>query len=133
TAKATIVNTWLSHSPGDLLTMSGGTLDMSYSQIGLDAGHDTIHCAMHVSGPLTISVTHSNLTTSSYGIMFYGGTNQIFTHNNWFGNGIDIETNPAYPVDGDFGDSYFGNGAPSIQGVRVTNPSPMKLSDAGVP
>ena len=131
--KATLVNTWLSHSAGDLLTMSGGSLDMSYSQIGLDAGRDTIHCAMHVSGPVTLKVTHSNISTSVYGIMFYGGVNADFTHNNWFGNGLDIETNPAYPVTGDFSDSYFPNGAPTNPGVTANNLSSKRLADAGVP
>jgi hypothetical protein len=132
-AKATVVNTWMSHSAGDLLTMAGGSLDMSYSQIGLDSGHDSIHCALHVSGPIAINVTHSNITTSSYGIMFYGGTSAVFTHNNWFGNGIDIDTNPAYPVSGDFSDSYFAKGAPTNPGVTATNLSTARLADAGVP
>lgn len=35
-AKVTLVDTRMSHSPGDFLVMSGGTLDMSYSAIGLE-------------------------------------------------------------------------------------------------
>lgn len=133
TAKVTLVDSQMSHAGGDLLVMSGGTLDMSYSAIGLEPGErDTTHCDMHVSGPVNLKVTHSNLSTSSYGIMFYGGSNVIFTHNNWFANDVDIDTNPAYPVDGDFSDSYFANGAPENPGVNASNPSGSRLADAGV-
>lgn len=133
TATVTLVDSRMSHAGGDLLVMSGGTLDMSYSQIGLEAGQrDTTHCDMHVSGPVNLTVTHSNLSTSAYGIMFYGGNNVIFTHNNWFSNAIDIDISPAYPVQGDFSDSYFAKGAPELPGVNVDGAVGARLADAGV-
>jgi hypothetical protein len=114
--------------------MAGGSLDMSYSQLGLELGQrDTTHCDLHVSGAVTIKITHSTISTASYGIMFYGGSNAIFTHNNWFGNGIDVETNPAYPVTGDFSEGFFAAGAPTNPGVTALNLAPMRLGDAGVP
>jgi hypothetical protein len=133
TGKVTLVDSQLSHAPGDLLVMSGGTLDMSYSAIGLEPGQrDSTHCDLHVSGPVTISVTHSSISTSVFGMMFYGGHGVVFTHNNWFGNETDIDTKSAYPVTGDFSDSYFAAGAPTNPGVTANNLSRTRLTDAGV-
>jgi hypothetical protein len=129
--KITLVDTQLSHAGGDLLTMSGGTLDMSYSGIGLASGRDTTHCNMHVSGGVHLTVTHSNLSTAFFGLMFYGGVNANFTYNNWFGNNTDIDTEAAYPVTGDFSYSYFAKGAPIISGVTTTNMATALLTDAG--
>jgi len=129
--KITLVDTQLSHAGGDLLMMSGGTLDMSYSGIGLASGRDTTHCNMHVSGGVHLKVTHSNLSTASFGLMFYGGVSADFTYNNWFGNGTDVDTEAAYPVTGDFSYSYFAKGAPTLSGVTVTNMATALLTDAG--
>jgi hypothetical protein len=129
--KITLVDTQLSHAGGDLLMMSGGTLDMSYSGIGLASGRDTTHCNMHVSGGVQLKVTHSNLSTASFGLMFYGGVNADFTHNNWFGNGTDVDTEAAYPVTGDFSYSYFAKGAPTNPGITATNMATAPLTDAG--
>jgi hypothetical protein len=131
-AKVTLVDTQLSHSPGDFLVMSGGTLDMSYSAIGLELGQrDTTHCDLHVAGPITLTVTHSNISTSAYGIMFYGGINADFTYDNWFGNGIDVERDPT-PVTGDFSHSYFARGAPAGPGLSATSMATSRVADAGV-
>ena len=131
TGKAIFVDSKLSRAGGDLLTMSGGTLDMSYSSIGLEVGHDTTHCNMHVSGGVTIKATHSNLSAVAYGIMFYGGTNADFTYDNWFGNTYDVATNPAYPVTGNFSYSYFAKGPPTNAGVTATNLAAARVADAG--
>ena len=60
TGKATIVDTKMAKVSGDFIVMSGGSLDMSYSQVGLDenATGDTTHCDMHFGGMgNTIKVT----------------------------------------------------------------------------
>jgi hypothetical protein len=132
TGKVTLVDTQMSHAPGDLITMSGGTLTMTYSAIGLDLGQrDTTHCDLHVSGPVTITATHSNFSTSSYGIMFYGG-NADFKYTNWFGNAIDVDTLAADPVTGDFSFSYFANGAPGNAGFTMNDLASGRVADAGV-
>src|SRR5262249_18454084 len=111
--KITLVDTQLSHAGGDLLTMSGGTLDMTYSGIGLASGRDTTHCNLHVSGGVHLKVTHSNISSAFFGMMFYGGVNADFTYDNWFGNNTDLDTEAAFPVTGDFSYSYFAKGAPT--------------------
>jgi hypothetical protein len=134
TGKVTLTDTRLSQVGGDFLTMSGGTLSMTYSSIGLELGqHDTTHCDMHVSGPVTIKASHSNFSTASYGLMFYGGSNADFTYTNWFGNSTtDVATESAFPVTGDFSHSYFARGAPSYAGFTLNNLAASRVADAGV-
>ena len=130
--KVTIVDSHLSHVGGDLLIMSGGTLDMTYSEIGLDSGtRDTTHCAMHVSGAPIIKASHSNFTTASYGIMFYGGSAADFTYDNWLGNGIDV-AGSGPPTSGNFSFSYFGKAAPSGAGITAAALATARIADAGV-
>jgi hypothetical protein len=132
TGKVTLVDTQMSHAGGDFLVMSGGTLNMTYSAIGLEPGQsDSTHCDMHVSGPVAITATHSNFSTSSYGLMFYGGSNADFRYTNWFSNAIDIDRAGA-AVTGNFSDSYFARGAPSYPGFTVQDMAPQRVADAGV-
>lgn len=130
--KVALVDTRMSHALGDFLVMSGGTLNMTYSAIGLEPGHiDSTHCDMHVSGPVEITATHSNFSTSSYGIMFYGGSNADFRYTNWFGNAIDIDRGGA-AVTGNFSNSYFASGAPSYVGFTMRDMATERVADAGV-
>lgn len=132
TGKATLVDTHLSHVGGDLLMMSGGTLDMTYSAIGLETGRDTTHCNMHVAGAAIVRASHSNLSAASFGVMFYGGINADFTYDNWFGNAADVDTEAAFPVSGDFSYSYFAKGNPTNVGVTATHMATSRVADAGV-
>jgi hypothetical protein len=135
--KAVIVDTAMSGAAGgDFLIMSGGELDMTYSQIGLPTGQDSTHCNMHFGGPManTIKVTNSNISATPYGLMFYGGTNANFTNNNWFGNQIDVATQPG--VSGDFTGSWFDETPPAALGnggaqLNVTTLAAARLVDAG--
>jgi hypothetical protein len=132
TGKVALVDTRMSHAGGDFLVMSGGTLNMTYSAIGLEPGQrDSTHCDMHVSGPVAITATHSNFSTSSYGLMFYGGSNADFRYTNWFGNAIDIDRAGA-AVTGNFSDSYFASGAPSYAGFTMRDMATRRVADAGV-
>ena len=132
TGSVTLVNTRMSHSPSDFLVMSGGTLNMTYSAIGLEPGQsDSTHCDMHVSGPVAIKATHSNFSTSSFGLMFYGGSNADFRYTNWFGNLIDIDRGGA-AVTGNFSNSYFASGAPSYVGFTMQDMATGRVADAGV-
>jgi hypothetical protein len=132
TGKVTLVDSRLSHAGGDLLVMTGGTLDMTYSAIGLDTGRDTTHCNLHVSGAPAITATHSTISAAAYGIMLYGGTNVDFRYTNWFGNTFDVATEAAFPVTGDFSNSYFAHGAPSYVGFTAQNMASSVIADAGV-
>jgi hypothetical protein len=115
TGEASIVDSTLSNpgspsSQGDFLVMSGGSLTMAFSEIGLATGDGT-HCNFHFGGAgNTISVTKSTIRGVPYGLMFYGGTGAIFTENNWE-NPINVDTQPG--VQGDFSGSYFQGGAPT--------------------
>jgi hypothetical protein len=129
----TIIDTQLSQASHDLLVISSGTADVEYSSIGVEPGQpDTTHCAMHVGGSPTLKVVHTNLSTSTYGIMFYGGTGADFTYDNWFGNQIDVAMSPGTPVSGNFSYDWFMKGtAPSGSGITAMNLSSTRLTDAG--
>lgn len=131
---ATITDTKMLRASGDLLIMSGGSVTMTYSQIGPDPGEeDTTHCQIHTGGAAIINITRSNINGAPYGMMFYGGQNAILTNNNWYANQIDISTEPD--VNGDVSGSWF-DGAPPVPGPGATltanNLAPAKLLDAGV-
>lgn len=123
----TISDTLMSQAAGDFLVVGAGKVTVSNSAIGLEpnAGTDTTHCDMHFGGTgTTISITHSNLSTSSYGLMLYGGTGVILTNNNWFTNAIQIDTVPG--VTADITGSWFDKGAPTAgTGATLTYPTPV--------
>ncbi|HEX3761095.1 MAG TPA: hypothetical protein VHW23_20510 [Kofleriaceae bacterium] len=124
--KLTVTNTRMSQAEGDFLVVGDGTVDVSYSAIGLEpgAGADTTHCDMHFGGSgASIKVTHSNISTSSYGLMLYGGNNVDLTFNNWFNNPIQIDTTAG--VSADISNGWFDKGAPSPSGgATLTYNSP---------
>lgn len=134
---STITDSKMFGASGDLLIMNGGTVTMSYSQIGADPadGPDGTHCNIHTGGNAnTISITRSNINGVPYGLMLYGGQNAILTNNNWYGNTTaDVDTQPG--VSADLSGSYF-DGTPPVAGTGATltlaNLSLTKLVDAGV-
>lgn len=136
--KATIVDSQMAKASGDFLVMNGGNVDVSYSRIGLaeNATGDTTHCDMHFGGTgNTIKVTHSDIGTTPYGLMFYAGTGAIFTNNNWYGNQTDVDVTPGSGVTGDFTGSWFDGAAPVAKaGTTLTGLNALsatKLVDAG--
>jgi hypothetical protein len=131
-SQATIVDSEMSRMTGDFLTMSNGSLDVSYSSIGLDVrADDTTHCDMHFTGG-AINVTHTNVSTAAYGVMFYGGQGADFTYDNWFANSIDVDTEQGVPVTGDFSFGWFQRGtAPTGTGIVAKSLASGRLADAG--
>jgi hypothetical protein len=133
----TAVDSELKNSGGDFLVMAGGTVNVTYSTLGVLTGTNTTHCNMHFNGGAanTVTVSHSNIAMAPYGIMFYGGTNADFTFDNWPGNQIDVDTQMGSPVSGDFSNSYFPKGAPVAQTgstFTLTNVSTtVMVADAG--
>ena len=76
-----------------------------------------------------------NVGTTPYGLMFYAGTNAIFTNNNWYGNQIDVDVTQGSGVSGDFTGSWF-DGAPPVAkaGTQLNGLDALsntKLADAG--
>lgn len=120
TGTATVVDSELSNTQGDLLVMNGGSLTVDYSNVGVDGGLDTTHCNMHFQGvEPKIHVTHSNIRGVDYGVMFYSGTNANFTYNNW-SNKRNVDPTVG-KVSGDFGNSYFKTDPPpTVAGITVT-------------
>jgi hypothetical protein len=124
----------MAQAEGDFLVVGDGNVTVSYSAIGLEpgAGADSTHCDMHFGGSgATISVTHSNLSTSSYGLMLYGGNNVDLTYNNWFNNPIQIDTTAGVSANISYG--WFDKGAPAAGGgatLTYTNAAAARLPAA---
>lgn len=135
TGKATIVDSTLNNpgaknSRGDYLTMSGGSLDISYSNIGLPTGDGT-HCNFHFGGTgNTIKVDHVGIIGNDVGLMLYGGTGAILTNSNWTSLS-NIETQPG--VTADITGSFFQGGTPIAGGGAsfTGTPSTTALVDVG--
>jgi hypothetical protein len=131
TSSMVATDTRMSRSNGDFLVLNDqGSIDVSYSEIGLEPaeGTDTTHCDMHFNAGTTIKFTHSNVTSSYYGIMFYGGTNADFTSNNWYGNLTTNVDATLGQVSGDFSNSYFDkNPPPTAAGLTQNNLSATRL------
>jgi hypothetical protein len=130
--KITVTDTHMSQAEGDFLIVGAGSVDVSYSAIGLEpgAGTDTTHCDMHFGGSgVTIKVTHSNISTSSYGLMLYGGSAVDLTYNNWFKNTpYQIDTQPGVSADISYG--WFDTATPTAVGgatLTATNLSATRL------
>ncbi len=130
TAQATIIDSTMARANGDLLTMQGGNVDVEYSWIGLEPPMaDTTHCDMHFGGTVTIKVTHTNVSTSAYGIMFYAGVGADFTYDNWFSNSLDIDAGAG--VQGDFSFSWFERAPTAHAGLTMNSMASARLTDAG--
>jgi hypothetical protein len=118
--------------PTDLLVVSGGTIDMQYSWLGLPMGQtDITHCDMHFEGsaPLNLTITHTNVSTAAVAIMLYAGTANL-TSNNWFGNSQDIDRQAAGK--GDVSGGYFKSGNPTASAsLTVANMATSMVADAG--
>jgi hypothetical protein len=131
TGKLTVRDSKFSQHSHDLLVLSGGEVDMQYSSIGLPDGQtDTTHCDMHVEGgnPM-VTVSHTNLSTSAYGIMFYTGQGVDLTYNNWFANQIDMDKTTGTTGDVSFG--WFKAGTPTKAGLTANSMAGAMVADAG--
>lgn len=129
TASLTIIDSQMSRDSHDLITVTGGAVDIEYSWIGLEPPmDDTTHCDLHLSSN-SIKVTHTNLSTAAYGVMFYGGVSADFTHDNWFSNSFQIDALPG--VQGDFSEGWFDNAPPKPAGLAFNNMATARLTDTG--
>ena len=133
-ASIIITDSKMYQAGGDYIIMDGGTLNMTYSQLGANPGEtDSTHCNLHINSASSITVTNSNINNAPYGIMFYGGVNANFQSNNWYGAATkDVDT--ASGVSGDFSNSWFEKGAPQAgPGATLTtnNLSPTRLTNVG--
>lgn len=131
----TAVDSTMSNASHDLLVVDAGTVDMTYSWIGRDPAKgvaDSTHCDMHFGGAGTsIKINNSNISTSSYGLMLYGG-NADLQNNNWFSN-TPYQIDTTAGVSGNIAGSWFDNGRPPAgAGATLTGTeSPTRVALAG--
>lgn len=134
TANLIITDTKMYRAGGDYIIMNGGSINMTYSQIGAGPGEtDSTHCNLHINSATSITVTNSNINNAPYGLMFYGGVNANFQSNNWYGASTkDVDT--AQGVSGNFSNGWFEKGAPQAgPGAMLTanNLSATRLTNVG--
>ncbi len=112
-AMLTIADSKMVNASGDYVIINGGSINMMYSQVGPDDGAtSSTHCNFHINSATTISVIHTNINGSPYGLMLYGGFDANFQYNNWYGNSAkDVDTKSGVMGNVSFG--YFEKGAPT--------------------
>ncbi len=130
----TIRDSLLLESTGDIVVANAGALTIEYSEIG---GATSIyeHCNLHIGGDVTIKVSHNNIRSSVYGLMFYGGTNADFTFNNWYENDNDLDPAGGAALagrTGNFANSYWVRPPMATTGATFMPMSATKLTDAGI-
>jgi hypothetical protein len=120
-----------SHHTHDLLVVGGGSVDVQYSWIGEpDGTSDTTHCDMHIEGGNPqVTVSHTNISSSAYGVMFYTGQSVNFTYNNWFTNQTDMSK--LTPTTGDISFGWFKAGTPTDSNLTKNSMATSMVSDAG--
>jgi hypothetical protein len=133
-ANLVITDTKMYKAGGDYIIMDGGTLNMTYSQVGAAPGEtDSTHCNLHINAASSITVTNNNINNAPYGLMFYGGVNANFQTNNWYGAATkDVDAVGA--VSGNFSNGWFEKGAPTAGAgatITATNLSATKLTNVG--
>ncbi|MCX5743355.1 MAG: hypothetical protein NT062_12755 [Proteobacteria bacterium] len=130
TASTLIVDSTMARASGDYLVMGGGTLDVQYSNLGLETG-DSSHCNLHLNQAASIVFTHNNIAGAPYGLMFYAGAGD-FTHNNWITVTGQYAVEPGNTGSANFADSYFSGGQPTATPGLNYNPlASAKLLDVG--
>lgn len=129
----TITDSIGDQAEGDWLVIGAGTVTVDHSTIGVEGAANSTHCNLHFGGSgTTIKINNSNIATSSYGLMLYGGNNVDLKNNNWIGNQIQIDTSPG--VSGDITGSWFDNGAAPKAGSGATLTGTVvatRVTDAG--
>jgi len=120
-ASLVIADTKMYQAAGDYIIMDGGTINMTYSQLGAAPGEtDSTHCNLHINAASSITITNNNINNAPYGVMFYGGVNANFQTNNWYG-AADKDVDTVNGVSGDFSNGWFEKGEPTAaNGATLT-------------
>ena len=133
-ANLIIADTKMYKASGDYIIMGGGSINMTYSQLGAAPGEaDTTHCNLHIGSATSITINNNNINNAPFGVMFYGGVGANFQSNNWY-SASDKDVDTSTGVSGDFSNGYFEKGAPVAgPGAQVTanNLSAVKLTAVG--
>lgn len=133
-ASLVIADSKMYKAGGDYIIMDGGSINMTYSQLGAAPGEtDTTHCNLHINSASSITINNNNINNAPYGIMFYGGVGANLQTNNWYG-AADKDVDTATGVSGDFSNGWFEKGAPTAgPGAQITanNLSATKLTNVG--
>jgi len=128
TGTATITDSVMSHSPGDLLIMNGGNMTFMYSSVGVEPpATDTTHCDMHFRWH---GQRHQGHALERQHVGLRRDVLQRLVRGlhvrHWFSNTTNVD--PMQGVSGDFSNGYFQGTAPSGTGLIATNLSGTRLA-----
>jgi hypothetical protein len=102
----------------DLLVQSGGSLTVSYSQVGSATTYQ--HCGFHISASTKLQVDHSILNTNVYGFMLGGSPTAKINHNNYVSSTtLDVEDDGGN-TGADLSNNWWTGASPSVAGATVS-------------
>lgn len=134
-ADLTVVDSVLYNAGGDIIVAAGGSLTVEYSTVGAAVGgYD--HCNFHIGQADAVTIRYNDIPDGVFAFMIGGVTGATITHNNFSGNGVDIDEVGAV-VDADFSQNHWASGAPTFTpGVDlapydVSNASATPIAEAG--
>jgi hypothetical protein len=114
----TITDSVIRGVPGDVISMNGGALTMSYCEIGSDLTNE--HDDVHITSSAGLNISYSNIISAVYGITIGNTSNAHVNYNNFLNNDIDVG-NSGSNVAIDMSSNYWDSGAPALGGEFIFN------------
>lgn len=131
TGNLSATDTYFLGTTGDTVVQTGGTLVLDHVDVGnVSTGAD--HCALHINSGSDITVSYSNITDTTVGLMIGGTDGASFTYNN-FSNLTNLEdiSSDVLNTNGVFDHNYITGAPVTISGITFTNPETIAVPDAG--
>jgi hypothetical protein len=131
TGNINVSDTYFLGTAGDTVVQTGGVLVLDHVNVG-NTSSNTDHCAMHLNAGSDVTVSYSNISDTSVGLMIGGTDGASFMWNN-FENLTNLE-DISVDVDnsnGVFDHNYITGTPVPIPGITITNPEAARVPDAG--
>jgi hypothetical protein len=116
---------------GDTVVQTGGVLVLDHVNVG-NTSTSNDHCAMHLNAGSDVTVTASNISDTTVGLMIGGTDGAQFTGNNFENlTNLDDISVDVLNTNGVFDGNYITGTPTPIPGITITNPAPAKILTAG--
>jgi hypothetical protein len=131
TANVNVSDTSFIGTAGDTVVQTGGTLVLDHVNVG-NTSTNNDHCAMHLNAGSDITVSYSNISDTTVGLMIGGTDGASFMWNN-FANETNLEdiSVDTPNTNGVFDHNYITGTPATIPGITITNPEAAAVPDAG--
>lgn len=116
---------------GDTVVQTGGVLVLDHVDVG-NTSTSADHCAMHLNAGSDVTVSYSNISDTTVGLMIGGTDGASFSYNN-FENLTNLEdiSSDVLNTNGVFDHNYITGTPAAIPGITITNPELALIADAG--